>query len=301
MLAVSDFFSPMATVARLDLRQAALLALGLSLLTYALGAWLGWALTRRLGPEALRPRWLVHTARFCYYVLFPYLFLLRGLGLLPAALGLVGPEPPAQSVLGWSTGWLEGLLWAMGGAAAAWLLLAWSVRAVRRGAEAVPAARAGQASRAEHPGASEHAGDGRPAVGTRPAVPQPHATRSQPAVPLLPRGWALVREVVFQQAHWAFYRAALAVWLGAYGALFISLALVAGEIALDPRTWASLRQPERAAGLIVTAAMAWLSAGVFLFTGNFWLTAAAHLLALGGLAAIASRLAPDEDRLVEVA
>lgn len=224
-------------IAGLDFRQAALFGLTLSVITYVAGANLAWALLRRQGPDALRPGWLIQAGRLIYYVLFPYALLLRGAGLLAAALGLLGPAPLGRSILGWSTGWLEGGLWATGFAVGTWLVLAWSGRIVRPAAgEVTPAS--------------------------------------------VPTGWALVRDVVFQQSHWAFYRAVFTVWIGAYAALFASLLVVVLEAAADPRTWRDLRDPVRASGLIVTAAMAWASTGVFLLTGNFWLTAIMHLVAL---------------------
>jgi len=225
----------------LDFRQAALFGLALSWIAYVAGAQLAWALLRRRGPGALRPDWLVQAGRLVYYVGFPYLLLLRGAGLLAAALGLLGPAPLSRSVFGWSTGWLEGGLWAAGFALGTWLMLAWSGRIVRR--------MAGPATLAA-----------------------------------VPRGWVLVREVVFQQVHWTFYRAVFAVWVGTYAALFLSLLVIISEAAADPRTWRDLRDPARASGLVITAAMACASSGVFLFTGNLWLTAAMHLAALALLA-----------------
>lgn len=224
----------------LDFRQAALLALAGSLVLYAAGSTFGWLLARRAGAGGLRPDWLVQLARFGYYVLYPYGLLLRGFGLLTGALGLLGPEPLAQSLLGWTDGWLQGALWAVGAAVLTWLALAWALRAT-----------------------------GRPALA-------------------LPRGWPLVREGLFQEAHWAFYRAALAVWLSPSGAVYASLVLLAGESALNLFNWDALRRPATAGGAVVTATLAWLSAAVFLFTGNFWLAVAAHLAVRAGLARIAS-------------
>lgn len=229
--------APASGIPGLDFRQAALFGLALSWIVYVAGAQLGWALAQRAGPDALRPDWLVQAGRLVYYVLFPYVLLLRGAGLLAAALGLLGPAPLSRSLLGWSTGWLEGGLWAAGFTLGTWLILAWSARMARRAAG--PAALA-----------------------------------------TVPRGWVLVREVVFQQAHWAFYRAVFAVWVGIYAALFVSLLVVISEAAADPRTWRDLRDPARASGLIVTAAMACASSAVFLFTGNLWLATGMHLAAL---------------------
>jgi hypothetical protein len=225
----------------LDFRQAALFGLALSWIAYVAGAQLAWALTQRAGLGALQPRWLVQAGRLIYYVGFPYLLLLRGAGLLAAALGLLGPAPLSRSVLGWSSGWLEGGLWAAGFTLGTWLLLAWSGRMARR-------------------------------------------TAGTAMLATLPRGWALVREVVFQQAHWAFYRAVFTVWVGTYAALFVSLLVVVAEAAADPRTWRDLRDPAGASALVVTGAMACASSAVFLFPGNLWLAAAMHLAALALLA-----------------
>ena len=229
--------APASGIPGLDFRQAALFGLALSWVAYVAGAQLAWALTRRTAPGALRPDWLVQAGRLIYYVLFPYLLLLRGAGLLAAALGLLGPAPLSHSLLGWSTGWLEGGLWAAGFSLGTWLILAWSARIVRQ-------------------------------------------TAGPAMLTLLPRGWVLVREVVFQQAHWAFYRAVFTVWVGTYAALFVSLLVVVAEVAADPRTWRDLRDPARTSAMIITAAMACASSAVFLFTGNLWLTMAMHLVTL---------------------
>lgn len=89
----------------------------------------------------------------------------------------------------------------------------------------------------------------------------------------------VLREMVYLQAHWAFYRSAPLLWFGAAGegwAPFVGAAIVALEAGLDPRVWAALRNPEQAARPLLNGALCWLSALGFALTHNLWLVAGVH-------------------------
>jgi hypothetical protein len=91
----------------------------------------------------------------------------------------------------------------------------------------------------------------------------------------------VVLEPVYLQVHWAFYRAAPLVWLGPAGvawAAFLGAAIVAVEMALDPRTWAALRTPDRATRPLLNGALCWLSALGFAAAQNGWLLLIMHML-----------------------
>jgi hypothetical protein len=94
-------------------------------------------------------------------------------------------------------------------------------------------------------------------------------------------GGSVVLEPVYLQVHWAFYRAAPLVWLGPAGvawAAFLGAAIVAFEMALDPRTWAAHRAPNDAVRPLLNGALCWLSALGFAAAQNGWLLLLMHIL-----------------------
>ncbi len=103
-------------------------------------------------------------------------------------------------------------------------------------------------------------------------------SRWQAKFPPVRRSWIVgVREAVYRQSHWAFYRAAWgAAGLEPYAATWAGVVTVLAEWAADPgnyRTEARRRVAMRIALLFSTTA-------VFLVSGNLWLCMAFHWLAV---------------------
>jgi hypothetical protein len=94
--------------------------------------------------------------------------------------------------------------------------------------------------------------------------------------------WAILADTIYLQAHWAFYRSALAVTMENWvPAILFGLALVYLEWSLNPfwrRAWHS---SARAATTWLRAALALVVAFVFLLTRNLWACVAIHLLLEG--------------------
>ncbi|HNS51605.1 MAG TPA: hypothetical protein PKO09_10550 [Anaerolineae bacterium] len=89
--------------------------------------------------------------------------------------------------------------------------------------------------------------------------------------------WALLIDGLYLEAHWAFYRAGLAVALGdRYAGLFAGLGLIALEAALSPFWRAGWRDDHRVAGRWLRAALAVVSTLIYLLTQNLWLCLAVH-------------------------
>ena len=100
-----------------------------------------------------------------------------------------------------------------------------------------------------------------------------------------PSGWTSLREAVFHETHWAFYRNGPAVALGPYYGAWMGLGLVILEALLNPYWRAGLQDPQLAAGYLVRAGTAVLSAVLFLQTQNLGLAIAAHWAVTWGFAA----------------
>jgi hypothetical protein len=84
-------------------------------------------------------------------------------------------------------------------------------------------------------------------------------------------GWILLREAAYREVHWAFYRNAPIVAVGTYWGVWIGLALVALEAALNPAWRKGLADPSRAPGQLMRGALAAVSGLLFLLTENLWL------------------------------
>lgn len=98
-----------------------------------------------------------------------------------------------------------------------------------------------------------------------------------PGEPLLPF-WVTLRESVYQEIHWAFYRSAPLLSLDdrAQG-IALGLGLIALEAWLNPAWRALWRHPNRAPMALRTAGLAVLMAVVFGVTGNLWVTMGLHV------------------------
>lgn len=90
-------------------------------------------------------------------------------------------------------------------------------------------------------------------------------------------GWKTVREAVYQEIHWAFYRNAPIVAFGTYWGIWGGLALVSLEAALNPAWRGDLNEPSRVWGRLLQAALAVVSGVVFLHTHNLWLLLFLHV------------------------
>lgn len=242
----------------LGARRELALWVAISVLLHTLGALLAWRFRRpqagRLGRtlQRLRRHWsgplLLQVIRFAYFLGLPYALLIRRGVLELQPLGLLGPADLDQSVLGWGGEWLiaTGRMVAVGLVGALVVLWGW----------------------ANLKWVLSHTDEGRWTMdgGTT---------------------GVLVRETIYLQVHWAFYRTAPLLWLGAGNegwAAFAGVGIVALEAALDPRFWAALGDPSRAARPLFTGVLCWLSALGFALTRNLWLVATAHAaLAWGSL------------------
>lgn len=105
-----------------------------------------------------------------------------------------------------------------------------------------------------------------------------NARRGSVRLSFAPRPWwALLIDGLYLEAHWAFYRAGLAVALGdLYTGIFAGLGLVALEAVLDPFWRAGWRGERTAAGRWLRTALAIVSALLFLLTHSLWVCLAVH-------------------------
>ncbi|MGQ9600859.1 MAG: hypothetical protein ACUVWZ_15775 [Anaerolineae bacterium] len=89
--------------------------------------------------------------------------------------------------------------------------------------------------------------------------------------------WVVGIDLLYQEVHWAFYRAALGVALrDAYAGVFLGLGLVYLEWGLNPFWRRDWTVEEHVAGRWLHLALALISAILFLFTRNLWVCLAVH-------------------------
>jgi len=104
-------------------------------------------------------------------------------------------------------------------------------------------------------------------------------------VAALARPWgvgALLLEVAYLEAHWAFYRAGAILLWGDYAGVFLGCAVAILEMLARRQLWSRLRQPGQADGFLLTISLALVVTILFLFTHNLWVCAVVHgVLALG--------------------
>jgi hypothetical protein len=235
--------------------------LGGALLTAILWANLTWLFRRphsgatgrfsstRLGASIAR----LTAWRFSSWLL-QFLRLLYYIGLPIAAL-LLGHDAVMEKFLGLKfeadTGiaaWVRGLGWAAALGVTAWALLALGWWTYRRALAA-----AGQSPMAAGSDAS---------------------------------GWVFLREALYHEVHWAFYRNAFVVVWGVYWGAWCGLALIATEAVLSPAWRGGLADPQKAPAQLMRGALAVVSSALFLLTQNLWLALAVHWGVSWGLAAL---------------
>lgn len=90
-------------------------------------------------------------------------------------------------------------------------------------------------------------------------------------------GWALLREVIYLETHWAFYRSVIILLLDDdYTGIFLGFLLVTLEWAINPAWREDLSSPRRSADLLMRWSMAFTTALIFLFIRNLWLLIPIH-------------------------
>jgi hypothetical protein len=106
---------------------------------------------------------------------------------------------------------------------------------------------------------------------------------------------AIALEALMREAHWAFFRSApLAIGMAnRSAAVFLALAVLALESWTDPRRREMLLEPRAALELARGAALAVLSAVVFLASGSVVVCLGAHGAAVAALAAFGALPAPE--------
>lgn len=190
--------------------------------------------------------WLDQLVRFAYYIGLPFAALVYGHNAVQAGvLGLQPFEWPHRDVgnasivaENWAD-WVRDIGWALALGTACWGALALAVWARRRAL--------GQ-------------------EGTHTTSPAPAAS-----------GWVLLREAIYQEVHWAFYRNLPIVALGSrYWGTWAGLALVALEATLNPAWRTRLSDPDESVTGLIGVACAWMSSMLFLETANLWLAILTH-------------------------
>lgn len=198
--------------------------------------------------------WLLQILRLLYYVGLPIAALLLGHdAIVEKFLGLkFDPGFAAEGGIATADRWLDwarGLGWAVTLGMSAWALLAVGWWAYRRALAAVNA-------------------------------------NYNPVAGRLAWGWVLLREAIYHEIHWAFYRNAFIVVWSEYWGVWSGLALVGLEAALNPAWRAGLADSQQALAQSIRGALAVVSGVLFLLTRNLWLAIVVHWGVSWGLAAV---------------
>lgn len=118
---------------------------------------------------------------------------------------------------------------------------------------------------------------------------QPYARAEHPHA-IDESGWNWARhaiEILYQEAHWAFYRCGPILWLGDfYWGSFFGLMLALLEGWSNPKVRASVREVARADAPLWSGSIAIISTVVFIFTQNTWYCLLLHLALDQGLRGI---------------
>lgn len=99
-----------------------------------------------------------------------------------------------------------------------------------------------------------------------------------------------VREAIYHEVHWAFYRSVPALTWGAYWGTWAGLAIVCLEALANPAWRRGMADPRKAPPQLVRAALAVLSSLLFLSTENLWLALVLHGATSWSLAKLARTL-----------
>ncbi|OQY23303.1 MAG: hypothetical protein B6I35_03960 [Anaerolineaceae bacterium 4572_32.2] len=194
---------------------------------------------------------LLQFLRLLYYIGLPYGALLWGRdAVIASLLGLGGKKVDVTPAANWLD-WAYDVGWTAALGIVAWALLALGWRAYRR--------------------ALGDAGSKSPVAGADAS------------------GWALLREAAFHEVHWAFYRNAPLLTLGAYWGIWGGLAMAALEAALNPVWRKGLADPQKAPAQLMRGALAVVSGALFWQTHNLWLAVMLHWGVSWGLALCAKR------------
>jgi hypothetical protein len=90
-------------------------------------------------------------------------------------------------------------------------------------------------------------------------------------------GWGLLREAIYLQAHWAFYRSVVILLLNDhYTGTFLGFLLITLEWAMNPAWREDLNSPWRSAHPLLRWSTAFSTAIIFLFIRNLWLLMPIH-------------------------
>jgi hypothetical protein len=100
-----------------------------------------------------------------------------------------------------------------------------------------------------------------------------------------------LREAVYHEAHWAFYREPFVLLWGAGPGAWAGLIPVALEALANPARWTDMQRPHRGRDLVVRAGVAVASAMLYIQTQNLWLALGADALLGWGL----GQTAPSDD------
>jgi hypothetical protein len=102
--------------------------------------------------------------------------------------------------------------------------------------------------------------------------------------------WSDLREALYHEMHWAFYRSIPIAGLGLYWGSWAGLLLASLEAVANPGWRREMLSTERSAALLLRAALAVVSCLLFLRTQNLWLAVPVHW----GVALSVRRLYPGQ-------
>jgi hypothetical protein len=90
-------------------------------------------------------------------------------------------------------------------------------------------------------------------------------------------GWILLREAIYLETHWAFYRSAAILFLdNQYTGVFLGFLLVTLEWSINPAWRTDLSSPGRSVNILMRWSLAFVTAIIFLFIRNLWLIVPIH-------------------------
>lgn len=79
-----------------------------------------------------------------------------------------------------------------------------------------------------------------------------------------------LREAIYHQTHWAFYREPFVLLWGSELGAWAGLIPVAGEAIVNPYRWTDLQSPDRGRDLVIRTGLAVMSAVLYVQTQNIW-------------------------------